>query len=111
MAFASQSARNSSSNALLVTVVPAWCSLSASCSGLRSAVAGVGSRDGSEGRVVGQLLELGAVERFFERPPLQRRGEIEERPCRRRDRNAVMNRQLVGADVAGAMNPKTTPGA
>jgi hypothetical protein len=45
----------------------------------RSAVAGVGSGEGIEGGIVGQLADLRLVERPLERAALQDGGEVEER--------------------------------
>jgi len=70
-------------------------------------VAGVGSGQGSEGGIVGQLEDLVAVEDVLEVGGLEARGEVEDRAGGGGDRDGVLGGRLVGAERAAELAAPT----
>jgi hypothetical protein len=69
-------------------------------------MARVGARHGVEGPVVGQLADLGLVERAVEGALVQRGGEVEQRPRRCGDADALVVDHLLDGEHSRAMDPK-----
>ena len=74
-----------------------------------SAVARVRSGHGIQGGVVGERVDLRLVERSLELASPEAGGEVQERPRRRRDRDAVVGRRLAGSERWRAMDPQAGP--